>query len=154
MYIKVSSILVLVHINSCNILIPKKSQIEVNQAGLFNDAVIDIVPLNEFGFFANDEKKFFMQRVDVFSKSCLSSRFLCNYHFLKGSRGLNYDDLIRASTRIAQRFDDPRFFNFFYIFLQNNLDISENVLYLFANISKISYLVAYFLHTRLLKYMI
>nr|YP_010502316.1 uncharacterized protein Ycf22 [Grateloupia turuturu]QHD45185.1 Ycf22 [Grateloupia turuturu]UXC96729.1 uncharacterized protein Ycf22 [Grateloupia turuturu] len=115
-----NSVLVLVHVKSNNILIPKNAIIETSQTGLLNDAVIDILPLETI-FIEN------MRDFDVFSNVCLESKFLCNLSYIYGERGLNYDDLIRAATRISQRFDDPRFFNLLYIFLQNSLEISEDI---------------------------
>nr|YP_010985830.1 hypothetical protein RMF00_pgp189 [Grateloupia asiatica]WOL36748.1 hypothetical protein [Grateloupia asiatica] len=115
-----NSVLVLVHIKSKNILIPKNAIIETSQTGLLNDAVIDILPL-KIMFREN------IRDIDVFSELCLESEFLCNLSYIYGERGLNYDDLIRAATRISQRLDDPRFFNLLYIFLQNSLEISEDI---------------------------
>jgi len=121
---KFDSLIVIACIRSNKILIPKNSLIETNQTGLFNDTIIDIIPLDNLFF----KYTSINLRIDVYSKYCLRSIFLCNYHYIKGYRGLNYDDLIRAATRISQRFDDPRFFTLFYIFLQNNIDISNNVM--------------------------
>nr|YP_010986233.1 hypothetical protein UYL67_pgp187 [Pachymeniopsis lanceolata]WOL37151.1 hypothetical protein [Pachymeniopsis lanceolata] len=115
-----NSVLVLVHIKSKNILVPKNVVIETSQTGLLNDAVIDIIPLGTVSL----EN---MPDIDVFSDVCLESKFLCNLSYIYGERGLNYDDLIRAATRISQRFDDPRFFNLLYVFLQNSLEISEDI---------------------------
>nr|YP_009488589.1 Ycf22 [Grateloupia filicina]AWD77377.1 Ycf22 [Grateloupia filicina]BCB14925.1 Ycf22 [Grateloupia asiatica] len=115
-----NSVLVLVHIKSNDILIPKNAIIETSQTGLLNDAVIDILPLETIFI----EK---IRDIDVFSNVCQESKFLCNLSYIYGERGLNYDDLIRAATRISQRFDDPRFFNLLYIFLQNSFEISEDI---------------------------
>lgn len=113
--INLNSVLVTAYINSTNILIPKKSVIETNQTSLFNNTIIDIVPLMI-------ENKFDSQLVNVLDRTCNNSAFLCNYQYVIGHRGLNYDDLIRATTRIVQRFDDPRLFSFFYFFLYNSLE--------------------------------
>ena len=113
--INLNSVLVTAYINSTNILIPKKSVIETNQTSLFNNTIIDITPLMI-------EDKFDSQLVNVLDRKCYDSAFLCNYQYVVGHRGLNYDDLIRATTRIVQRFDDPRLFSFFYFFLYNNLE--------------------------------
>ena len=121
-------VIVLAYIKSKYILIPKSSIVETNQTGLFNDTTIDIIPLKKISLFD-------LKKVDVFSKSCLNSNFLCNYHYIRGERGLNYDDLIRATTRISQRFDDPRFFNLFYLFLQNCIDISDEIVLITTDIS-------------------
>lgn len=123
-------VIVLACIKSKYTLIPKSSIIETNQTGLFNDTTIDIIPLKQLS--SGD-----FNHIDVFSQSCLHSNSLCNYHYIQGERGLNYDDLIRATTRIAQRFDDPRFFNLFYLFLQNCIDISDEVVLVASDISSI-----------------
>nr|QOS04661.1 hypothetical protein [Sarcopeltis skottsbergii] len=115
-----NSILVLAKINSSSILIPKNSLIETNQTGLLNDAIINIIPLEYIKI--KDTKS-----INVFSPRCITSPFLCNLNYIEGDRGLNYDDLVRAATRISQRFDDPTFFNIFYLFLQNSIDLSDNI---------------------------
>lgn len=114
-----NSVLVGIYIMSSNILIPKSTIIETSQTSLFNNTIIDIIPLQKY--YINDQKI-----INVFHLDCSSSQFLCNNQYIIGERGLNYDDLIRATTRIAQRFDDPRFFNLFYLFLQNIFDISDD----------------------------
>nr|YP_009399062.1 hypothetical protein [Taenioma perpusillum]ARW68459.1 hypothetical protein [Taenioma perpusillum] len=132
-YMKINSLIITVYIKSSKILIPKNSLVETNQTGLFNDTLIDIIPLDNYYSKYNNTNS----SVDVYSKYCLKSVFFCNYHYIKGYRGLNYDDLIRAATRISQRFDDPRFFTLFYIFLQNNIDISNNILMVIQKVSPI-----------------
>lgn len=118
--INLNSVLVTAYINSTNILIPKKSVIETNQTSLFNNTIIDITPLIIYD-------KLDSQLVNVLDKKCYSSAFLCNYQYVVGHRGLNYDDLIRATTRIVQRFDDPRLFSFFYFFLYNGLETFDEL---------------------------
>lgn len=54
--------------------------------------------------------------------------------YVTGDRGLNYDDLVRSTTRISQRFDDPRFFNLFYVFLQNGIEITDVIIELITEI--------------------
>ena len=130
-----NNVVVLVYINSLNVLIPKSSLIEVNQVGLFNDIVIDITIVNESFSFS-------YYSIDPTSVDCLESAFMCSNFYVKGYKGLNYDDLVRSTTRIAQRFDDPRFFNLFYVFLQNGFDISNEIMSVFSYISYFfSYLV-------------
>nr|YP_009392435.1 hypothetical protein [Caloglossa monosticha]ARW60997.1 hypothetical protein [Caloglossa monosticha] len=144
-YMKVNSVIVVAYINSLNILIPKNSLVETNQTGLFNDTIIDIVPLKIV-----DSKLF---DINIFSSSCLKSNFLCNHHYLKGYRGLNYDDLIRAATRISQRFDDPRFFSLFYIFLQNNIDISDEFLDILNTASNFLYIFLFLIKKYFITYL-
>nr|YP_009392214.1 hypothetical protein [Osmundaria fimbriata]ARW60776.1 hypothetical protein [Osmundaria fimbriata] len=143
--IQLSKVVLLIHINSTQVLIPKYSLIEANQVGLFNDIIIDINPFNE-----NVSR--FIRPIDVFSKDCLNSAFICSNFYLKGYKGLNYDDLIRATTRISQRFDDPRFFNLFYLFLQNTIDISDEILFLVYQSSNLFYILNESIPLALLKY--
>lgn len=132
-----NSVIVLVHIESENILIPRHSIIETNQVGLFNNTTIDIIPVCLLD-------NSFAKKTDVFSSNCINSKFLCNNFYVQGHRGLNYDDLVRAATRISQRFDDPRIFNLLYIFLQNVIDVSDNTSYIIHQLSYyIYYLIKY-----------
>ena len=119
----VNTVVVLAKINSSLNPIPRNVLIETNQTGLLNEAVIDIFPLENIEIL---NKQF----IDPLSSKCLNSKIICNLSHLKGNRGLNYDDLVRATTRIYQRFDDPRFFNLFYIFLHNGIELSDNIVYL------------------------
>nr|CRF40075.1 Hypothetical protein ycf22 [Laurencia snackeyi] len=121
--VRPNKVVVLIHVSSSDILIPKNSLIEANQVGLFNDIVIDITLLDNFYSIA-------YEYVNPSSVQCLRSSFICYNFYVKGYKGLNYDDLVRATTRISQRFDDPRFFNLFYMLLQNSIDISSEITYL------------------------
>lgn len=116
--LQVNSVIVLLYIQSPKILIPKNCIIETNQVGLFNNTTIDIIPLDYISAW-ND--------INVFSIQCSKSFILCHHDYIRGYRGLNYDDLIRAATRISQRFDDPRFFQLFYILLSNIIDLSYDI---------------------------
>nr|UEQ11946.1 Hypothetical protein Ycf22 [Kumanoa mahlacensis] len=119
--LNVNTVLVLVKVRSSLHVIPKKVLVETNQTGLLNEAVIDILPLEVL-----DTKE--TSLLNPLSSRCINSTIICNLSYLQGDRGLNYDDLIRATTRISQRFDDPRFFNTFYVFLQNSIELSDKVL--------------------------
>nr|YP_010170922.1 hypothetical protein K8K75_pgp144 [Chondria tumulosa]QSD57063.1 hypothetical protein [Chondria tumulosa] len=131
--IKSNKVIVLLRINSLNTLIPRNSIIEANQIGLFNDIVIDINPQ------VNTKHS---NQISPISVKCLNSTFICSDFYLKGYKGLNYDDLVRATTRITQRFDDPRFFSLLYLLLQNSIDISDEVFSLTQYISYIIYLLS------------
>nr|YP_009396765.1 hypothetical protein [Ophidocladus simpliciusculus]ARW65951.1 hypothetical protein [Ophidocladus simpliciusculus] len=124
--VHLNKVVVLLRISSLKILIPKKSIIEVNQIGLFNDVVIDITPINIYYQLS--------QLSDPSSPDCFHSNYLCASSYTRGYKGLNYDDLIRATTRISQRFDDPRFFSLFYLLLQNSIDISSEIVFFIHNV--------------------
>nr|YP_009244683.1 hypothetical protein Ppul_080 [Pyropia pulchra]AMK96925.1 hypothetical protein Ppul_080 [Pyropia pulchra] len=116
----VDSVLTSIEITSSNTIIPKKSLVETNQTGLLNDTVIDIIPLNKLSV------DYLSIKEGPLSRACDNSQIICNLNYLKGERGLNYDDLIRATTRISQRFDDPKLFYGLYYLIGNVLKLSHN----------------------------
>lgn len=129
--IGVNSVLTLVLIDSIANIIPVNSLVETNQTGLLNDTIIDIIPLEAI-------ESVNRITLDPLSKDCEDTLVLCHLSYLEGDRGLNYDDLIRATTRISQRFDDPRFFNLFYIFLQNSIELTDSLINIFTDFSNFS----------------
>nr|QCI05308.1 hypothetical protein [Compsothamnion thuyoides] len=139
------SVIALAHIYSQHILIPYNSIVETNHIGLFNNTVIDIIPIQKVKNINN---------INLFKSDCLSSQFLCNNNYIRGYRGLNYDDLVRAATRISQRFDDPRFFQLCYLFLQNLIDISDEVILAINYSSYIVSILIEFVEIYLIKYII
>lgn len=120
--LKLNCVIALAKINSSQILIPTDSVIETTQTGLLNEPIIDIMPLRSIEF---KKEKILWNPV---SKYCSSFSLICPKAYIKGDRGLNYDDLVRSTTRISQRFDDPRFFNLFYVFLQNGIELTDILL--------------------------
>lgn len=139
MKLGLNTVMVLVDIKSTSILIPKKSIIETTQTGILKDAVIDIIPLEKIDFHQ-------VSNINHFSSDCYKSKILCNYHHLYGERGINYDDLIRATTRISQRFDDPRFFSLCYLLLQK-LAITSCIIQDFTcNLNQFVFLISSYLN--------
>nr|YP_009396358.1 hypothetical protein [Polysiphonia scopulorum]ARW65544.1 hypothetical protein [Polysiphonia scopulorum] len=132
--IHINKIVVLIFIKSSKILIPKNSLLETHQIGLFNDVVINITPLEHI----QSEKTLFNKT--AFDKS-LSSVFILPNSYIKGYKGINYDDLIRATTRISQRFDDPRFFSLIYLLLRNMIYISDEFSSILSSSSYLSKLL-------------
>jgi len=116
--LKLNSILVLATISSKHIIISKDSILETTQTGLLNESILDIMPVKELSI-DKDESP-----LSVF---CDSSQIICNNMYILGDRGLNYDDLVRSTTRISQRFDDPRFFYLFYTFLQQSVELTDSM---------------------------
>lgn len=116
MQLKHNCVLVLAEIYSQKTRIHKNSIIETTQTGLLNDSVIDIIPLS---ILADNSK------ISPISSSCDSSKIICNNAYILGDRGLNYDDLVRSTTRISQRFDDPSLFYLVYLFLKSSIDLTE-----------------------------
>lgn len=116
--LKSNCVLALAEIYSHKTMITKDSIFETTQTGLLNDTVIDIIPLKNLQGYLN---------TSPISLSCNSSKIICNNTYVLGDRGLNYDDLVRSTTRISQRFDDPGFFYLFYMFLTSSVEVAEGV---------------------------
>ena len=137
--IHLNKVVVLLNIKSSRIEIPCNSLFEANQIGLFNDIVINITPL---------------EHITYHSYTCTAlSSFIYPNSYIHGYKGINYDDLIRATTRISQRFDDPRFFNLLYLLIQNTVNVSDELLNIFYSSSNFSYLLFEFLPLIFFKYL-
>lgn len=128
MRLKIDCILVIAKINSNKIIISKDSIIETTQTGLLNESVVDIIPVKRFDKYLNYSPS---------SSFCDTSIIICNNAYVLGDRGLNYDDLVRSTTRISQRFDDPRFFYLSYLFLQNSIELTDSLLVILGNLRNI-----------------
>ena len=116
--LKINCVLVLATIYSKNTIIDKDSIIETTQTGLLNEAVVDIIPLKAIKLFSYN---------GPLSSNCNSSQIICNNMYILGDKGLNYDDLVRSTTRISQRFDDPRFFYLFALFLKSTIKLTDSL---------------------------
>ncbi len=126
--LSMNKVVILVTIKSANILIPSNVIFEANQIGLFNDIVIGINFVNKLYYSKSD-------LMHLSQSSYNSSNVIQPNSYIKGYKGLSYDDLIRSTTRISQRFDDPRFFSLFYLLLKNGLYISDELLVFVSNFS-------------------
>nr|YP_010851376.1 hypothetical protein Ycf22 [Echinothamnion hookeri]WGH14356.1 hypothetical protein Ycf22 [Echinothamnion hookeri] len=142
--IHLNKVIVLLNINKRNSIIHKNSIFEATQVGLFNDIVVTITPLE------NIESKHLISTFNL-DKDCSSFFIICPNSYIRGYKGINYHDLIRATTRISQRFDDPRFFNLCYLLLKNSINISDEVLFLINNSSALFYLFFELINLMLLK---
>ncbi len=128
--LSMNKVVVLVSIKSSSILIPSNSIFEANQSGLFNDIVISINLIYKSHDIKSEATNL------AHCRNSLSSVVEHN-SYIKGYKGLSYDDLIRSTTRISQRFDDPRFFSLFYLLLKNGLYLSDELLVLIYNFSSV-----------------
>ncbi len=138
-----NKVIVLVTIRNLSVTLPQGSLFEANQIGLFNDRVIDITPMHNYYSCALD-------------KNCSNyigyQKYIKPNSYVKGYKGINYDDLIRATTRISQRFDDPRFFNLFYLLLQNSTQISNDLLFVADILSSFIFCISNAVRVSVLKF--
>nr|YP_010619622.1 hypothetical protein PN023_pgp142 [Tayloriella tenebrosa]WAX03635.1 hypothetical protein [Tayloriella tenebrosa] len=143
--VHLNKVVVLLNINTQNTIIHKNSLFEATQVGLFNDIVVTITPLGHI-------KSSNLISTLILSRDCKSLSAICPNSYIKGYKGINYDDLIRATTRISQRFDDPRFFNLLYLLLKNIINISDELLFLINNSSALIYLYFELMSLMILKF--
>nr|WDB00026.1 ORF193 [Cyanidium sp. THAL103] len=113
-------ILVTLLIYSTNNVLSKSSLIEINHLGLLSEATINIISREEIpNSLSYDE-------LNPIDKSCKSEYLICDKDYVKGYQGINYDDLVRATTRISQRLDDPELFNNIRLISLNLFDLINN----------------------------
>lgn len=136
--LSINKVVVLLTIRSSKTLIPYNSIFEANQIGLFNDIIISIKPQSNVNYSSENIK---VLGTDEMGSSYTLAKFLPHDSYIRGYKGISYDDLIRSTTRIAQRFDDPRFFSLFYLLLKNSLYISDEILILIYNSSIASQMI-------------
>ncbi|MBD2355287.1 MCE family protein [Tolypothrix sp. FACHB-123] len=86
-----------------NLIIPKEVVIEANQSGLISESIIDITPKASL-----PKDAVLAQPLD--RKNCEAQNLIiCDGARLKGQIGISLDELIRSSTNLASRYDDPEF---------------------------------------------
>nr|ARW69277.1 hypothetical protein [Polysiphonia sp.] len=132
--IHLNKVIVLLNIKELDVKIPEGSLFEASQVGLFNDMMISITPLSGLGMDS-------ISNHDSIHTDLNIGYFINPNSYIKGYKGVNYDDLLRATTRISQRFDDPRFFKLFYLFLKNCISLSDELIVLTYNVSNFFYLL-------------
>lgn len=145
--LSINKVVVLLNIKSSNILLPCNTIFEANQIGLFNDIIISITPYYDSKILSSSSFCGLYYNHNF-------SRFIPHNSYIKGYKGVSYDDLIRSTTRISQRFDDPRFFSLFYLLLKNSFYISDEILILIYNSSLVLQVFIHFIFLTLSKYLL
>nr|YP_009395339.1 hypothetical protein [Polysiphonia infestans]ARW64319.1 hypothetical protein [Polysiphonia infestans] len=145
--VNTNKVVVLLTIKSSTFLIPRNVLFEANQIGLFNDIILSITP--RYNLIPQNHYDFSLETINnsIFD-------FIPNNSYIKGYKGINYNDLIRSTTRISQRFDDPRFFSLFYLLLKNTLYLSDEMLILVYNSSIIFQIFIQSIELALSKYLL
>nr|WDA99063.1 ORF193 [Gronococcus sybilensis] len=120
------SILVAVQIQPANVLIPKYSEFEANQAGVLGESVIDVTPkpVIHGERYETWEERLERENSDnivnssdlpaantpagtPLNKNCDSSKIVCHNDYVLGRKGMDYEDMVKTSTRVSQRLDSP-----------------------------------------------
>lgn len=133
---EIDAIIAQIRVNSRSILIPSESLIEATQVGLLNDAVVEIYPIGDINYSQ-------LNFLDPKDKDCAEFSIVCHMSTCcVGENGLNYDDLVRATTRIAQRFDNPKLFQLLYLFFHNTLELSDSAVKISQEITDLLFVLS------------
>lgn len=84
-----------------DLVIPKDSDLSVNQTGLLGETVLDITPRREIA-----ESSVVGRPLD---RECDRDLILCQNSRIKGVLGISTDELIRATIRFADTYSSPQF---------------------------------------------
>lgn len=84
-----------------DLVIPKESDLSVNQTGLLGETVLDISPRREIAAASVPGKPL--------DRRCDKDLILCENSRIKGTLGISTDELIRATIRFADVYSSPQF---------------------------------------------
>lgn len=90
-----------VEIFPADLIIPRAVVVEASQSGLLGSTFIQINPTKPLAIVA---------QATALEPDCDSTLVICNGDRLPGEIGVSVDELIRASTRFADVYSDPKFF--------------------------------------------
>lgn len=99
---KTNGVDVTIEINRADLLIPRDAIIEANQAGFIGETSIDITPKTPLPNNALSLNPL---------TQCNSKLVICNQDRLSGQVGVSFDELLRYTTRLANFYSDPTFYD-------------------------------------------
>nr|WDB00576.1 ORF193 [Cavernulicola chilensis] len=129
-----SDVLAAVEIHPATVVIPQNSIVEANQSGLLSETVIDLIPLCHIKMSPKDNSLYNPLPI---SNKCNSNVIMCHGDYIQGEKGINYDDLVRATTRLSQRFDDPDLHDDMVKAVKSTSNLAENLTELSYEITSI-----------------
>ncbi|KAB8315574.1 MCE family protein [Tolypothrix campylonemoides VB511288] len=91
-----------IDITKSDLIIPSNVIVEANQSGLISESVIDITPKTQLSSGVTIAKPL--------DKNCNPQIIVCNGSRLKGQIGISTDELIRATTELANVYSSPEFY--------------------------------------------
>ncbi len=90
-----------IDIAPADLVIPRDSEVTVNQSGLLGETVLDIVPRKSLPDGAVAAKPL--------DRDCNKELILCEGSRINGALGISTDELVRASIKFANVYSDPKF---------------------------------------------
>ncbi len=94
---------VVIEIERADLLIPQDVKIEANQVGLISQTSVDITPKQ---LLTEDSLS-----LNPLSTQCPSEEIICHEDRLNGEVGVSLMELLRQTTRVAQAYSTPEFFD-------------------------------------------
>lgn len=95
---------VLLEITDPNLKIPRNSVAEVSQTGLIGEPVIEITPQGDVPNFKSDLAK-------AVDGNCDKNQIVCHNSEMSGRAGASFNELLRRTTALVNRYESPEIFN-------------------------------------------
>lgn len=114
-----NGVAVQVDIAPADLIIPRASEVLVNQSGLLGETVLDISPLRDLPKDAVVGKPL--------EQGCNRELILCQGSRLSGQLGISTDELVRSTTKFAEVYSDPQFTGNLNKLTQNSSEAAAEV---------------------------
>ena len=114
-----NGVAVQVAITPADLIIPRDSEVTVNQSGLLGETVLDIVPRKPLSDGAVAAKPL--------DRNCNKELILCEGSRINGALGISTDELVRASIKFATVYSDPKFTGNINSLTKNSSDAAAQI---------------------------
>lgn len=112
-----------------DLVIPRDSELSVNQTGLLGETVLDITPRKEIS-----ESAVVGRPLD---RDCNRDLILCENSRIKGVLGISTDELIRATIRFADTYSSPQFTGNINALTKNSSEAAAEIAQLSREVSSL-----------------
>ena len=111
-----------IDIAPADLIIPRDSEVTVNQSGLLGETVLDIIPRKPLpdGVMA----------AKPLDRDCNKEIILCEGSRINGTLGISTDELVRASIKFATVYSDPQFTGNINSLTKNSSDAAAQIVIL------------------------
>ena len=111
-----------IDIAPADLIIPRDSEVTVNQSGLLGETVLDIIPRKPLpdGVMA----------AKPLDRDCNQEIILCEGSRINGTLGISTDELVRASIKFATVYSDPQFTGNINSLTKNSSDAAAQIVIL------------------------
>ncbi|WP_088893827.1 MlaD family protein [Leptolyngbya ohadii] len=117
-------------ISPTSVIIPRNSLIAVYQTSFTGESVVEITPQQELpDVYAS---------ADPLGQDCNSQVIVCNGDKIQGEAGVSFNQLLDATTRFANTFSDPAFFDELRQLTRNTAQAATGVATLTQDVSNLS----------------